>query len=56
VRERIIKTRTPETRVVTPDHHRIIARHIDIVDVDGTIRMTLAGTTPPPIIDGIQYK
>ncbi|MGH6978961.1 MULTISPECIES: hypothetical protein [unclassified Brevundimonas] len=56
VLEKIIETRTPETRVVTPDHDRIIARRIDIVDADGTIRMTLAGTTPAPIIDGIQYK
>lgn len=56
VLEKIIETRTPETRVVTPDYDRIIARRIDIVDADGTIRMTLAGTTPAPIIDGIQYK
>lgn len=54
--ERIIETRTPETRIEAPDHDRISARRIDIVDADGTIRMTLAGATPPPIIDGIQYK
>lgn len=54
--EKIIETRTPETRVETPDHDRITARRIDIVDADGTIRMTLSGSTPPPIIDGIQYK
>ncbi len=54
--EKIIETRIPETRVETPDHDRITARRIDIVDADGTIRMTLSGSTPPPIIDGIQYK
>lgn len=54
--ERIIETRTPETRVETPDHDRITARRIDIVDENGTIRMTLSGQTPAPIIDGIQYK
>jgi hypothetical protein len=54
--ERIIASRTPETRIETPDHERITTRRIDIVDADGTIRMTLAGATPPPIIDGIQYK
>jgi hypothetical protein len=41
VLERIIETRTPETRIETPDHDRISARRIDIVDADGTIRMTL---------------
>lgn len=54
--ERIIETRTPETKIEVPDHDRITARRIDIVDADGTIRMTLAGATPQPIIDGIQYK
>lgn len=53
---RIIETRDPETRIAVPDHDRISARRIDIVDADGTIRMTLSGSTPPPIIDGIQYK
>lgn len=56
VLERIIETRSPETRVEAPDHDRITARRIDIVDADGTIRMTLSGSTPAPIIDGIQYK
>src|SRR5690606_27227031 len=36
--ERIIASRTPETRIETPDHERITARRIDIVDADGTIR------------------
>ena len=56
VLESIIETRDPETRVETVDHDRISARRIDIVDADGTIRMTLAAETPAPIIDGIQYK
>ena len=56
VLERIIETRTPQTRVEAPDHDRITARRIDIVDADGTIRMTLSGATPAPIIDGVQYK
>ena len=51
--ERIIETRTPETRVAAPDHDRITARRIDIVDENGVIRMTLSGKTPAPIIDAI---
>lgn len=56
VLESIIETRAPETRVEAVDHDRISARRIDIVDEDGTIRMTLAADTPAPIIDGIQYR
>lgn len=54
--ERIIETRTPETRVAVTDEERITARRIDIVDEEGVIRMTLAADTPAPIIDGIQYR
>ena len=54
--EGIILDRSPETRLEAVDHERITARRIDIVGDDGTIRMTLAADTPPPIIDGIQYK
>jgi hypothetical protein len=54
--EGIIETRTPETRVEAVDQERITARRIDIVDADGTIRMTLAADTPAPIIDGVQYR
>ena len=54
--QRIIASRSPETTVATPDHDRITAQRIDIVDENGVIRMTLSGQTPPPIIDGIQYK
>jgi hypothetical protein len=53
---RIIEDRAPQTQIQAPDHDRISARRIDIVDADGTIRMTLSGETPAPIIDGIQYK
>lgn len=53
---RIIEDRSPQTRIEAPDHDRISARRIDIIDADGTIRMTLSGETPAPIIDGIQYK
>ncbi|WP_297799756.1 hypothetical protein [uncultured Brevundimonas sp.] len=56
VLNRIIQDRAPQTRIEDPDHERISARRIDIVDADGTIRMTLSGETPAPIIDGIQYK
>ena len=56
VLESIIETRDPETRIEAVDHDRISARRIDIVDEDGTIRMTLAAETPAPIIDGIQYR
>jgi hypothetical protein len=54
--ERIIDTRAPQIRVDQVDHDRIAVRRIDIVDEDGTIRMTLAADTPAPIIDGIQYR
>jgi len=54
--ESVIVNRAPETRVTTVDHERITAKRIDIVGDDGTIRMTLAGETPAPIIDGLQYK
>jgi len=54
--QRIIADRAPQTRVEAVDHERITARRIDIVGEDGTIRMTLSANTPPPIIDGIQYK
>lgn len=56
VLNRIIEDRSPQTRIDAPDHERISARRIDIVDADGIIRMTLSGETPAPIIDGIQYK
>jgi len=52
----IIETESPQVRVDAVDHDRISARRIDIVDEDGTIRMTLAADTPAPIIDGIQYR
>lgn len=54
--ERIIETREPETRVAQPDHERITARRIDIVDETGTVRMVLAAPAPNPIIDGVQYR
>ena len=54
--ERLITSRTPETRVEAPDHERISARRIDIVDADGVIRMTLAGDNPSAIIDGVEYR
>lgn len=54
--EKIIASRTPETRVASVDQDRLTTRRIDIVDEDGTIRMTLSAATPAPIIDGIQYK
>jgi hypothetical protein len=51
-----IVTRTPQTRATKVDHERLTARRIDIVDESGVIRMTLGAPTPPPIMDGIQYK
>ena len=53
---RAISTMTPQTRVARPDHERLTARRIDVVDSKGVIRMTLAGETPNPIVDGIEYK
>lgn len=52
----IILDDTPQVRVDMIDHERITAKRIDIVGDDGIIRMTLSAKTPPPIIDGIQYK
>lgn len=54
--ERSILSRAPQTRVESPDHDRLTARRIDIVDENGVIRLTLAGATPGPIIDGIEYR
>jgi len=54
--QKVIVSTWPQTRVDAPDKERITARRIDIVDENGVIRMTLSGQTPPPIIDGIQYK
>lgn len=54
--KRLIVDKAPQTRVQTPDHERITARRIDIIDDTGVIRMTLSGKTPAPIIDGLQYK
>jgi hypothetical protein len=54
--QKIISDESPQLRVDTVDHERITAKRIDIVGDDGTIRMTLSANTPPPIIDGLQYK
>ncbi|WP_257644092.1 hypothetical protein [Luteimonas salinisoli] len=54
--ERMIVTQTPQTRVETIDHERLAVRRIDIVDEEGTIRMSLAAPAEQPIIDGIQYR
>lgn len=54
--EKHIVDYSPATKVEKVDHDRISARRIDIVGDDGTIRMTLSGAAPAPIIDGIQYK
>ena len=54
--EKLILTRSPETKLEKIDHDRLAVRRLDIVDEKGTIRMSLAAPTPAPIIDGIQYK
>ena len=54
--KRAIVSENPQTRVEAIDHERLVVRRIDIVDEDGTIRMTLASPTEEPIIDGIQYR
>lgn len=53
---RAIVSENPQTRVETVDHERLAVRRIDIVDGNGTIRMSLASPTDEPIIDGIQYR
>ena len=53
---RSIATMTPQTHVDKVDHERIAVRRLDIIDEQGTIRMSLGAPTPAPIIDGIQYK
>src|SRR5688572_224524 len=52
----MIASESPQTRVDTVDHERLAVRRIDIVDENGTIRMSLASPTAAPIIDGIQYR
>ncbi len=52
----LITDRNPRTRVASVDKERLVVRRIDIVDSRGTIRMTLAGDLPNPVVDGIEYK
>lgn len=52
----LVETRSPETTVDEVDMERLRVRRIDVVDEENTIRMTIAGVLPGPIIDGIQYK
>jgi hypothetical protein len=56
VLQKLIVTRTPQTRVKKVDRERLTVRRVDIVDEAGVIRMSLAAPTPPPILDGIQYR
>lgn len=44
------------TEVVKPDHERLAVRRLDIVDENGTVRMTLAGRGPNALLDGVEYK
>lgn len=46
----------PETKAAKVDQERFTVRRLDVVDENGTIRLTLGAPTPQPIIDGIQYK
>lgn len=54
--KRAIVSENPQTRVEAVDHERLAVRRIDIVDENGTIRMSLASPTEEPIIDGVQYR
>jgi hypothetical protein len=56
VLKRSILDEKPQTKVQKVDQERLVVRRIDVVDENGVIRMVLAAPTPPPIIDGIQYK
>ena len=47
---------SPETKVAKVDQERLTVRRLDVVDENGTIRMTLGSPAPQPIVDGIQYK
>ena len=44
------------TEAVKPDHERLAVRRLDIVDDNGTVRMTLAGRGVNPLLDGVEYK
>src|ERR1700722_2102894 len=46
----------PETKAAKVDQERLTVRRLDVVDENGTIRMTLGSPTPQPIVDGLQYK
>lgn len=54
--QKMVATRTPETRVDSVDQERLVVRRIDVVDEHNVIRLSLASPTPAPVIDGIQYK
>jgi hypothetical protein len=54
--KRSIIDEKPVTRVEKVDQERLTVRRLDVVDENGVIRMVLAAPTPPPIVDGIQYR
>jgi hypothetical protein len=46
----------PEIKAAKIDQERLTVRRLDVVDENGTIRMTLGSPAPQPIVDGLQYK
>jgi hypothetical protein len=46
----------PQTKAVKIDQERLTVRRLDVVDENGTIRMTLGAPAPQPIVGGLQYK
>lgn len=52
----LVRDRDPETTVDEVDMERLRVRRIDVVDEEGTIRMTIAGVLPDPVVDGVQYQ
>jgi hypothetical protein len=51
-----VVTTTPEVKVDRVDFETLRVRRIDVVDPDGVIRMTLAGSLPNPVVDGVEYR
>lgn len=51
-----IVTQNPQVRAAHVDQDRLTVRRLDVVDQNGVIRLTLAGSLPNAILDGVEYR
>lgn len=52
----IITSTTPKTKADRVDQERLTVRRLDLVDENGTIRLSLSGDAVNAILDGVEYK